>query len=596
MQSFNSRLRAWLSTQCQLIGNVRAAMLVKVDDGNQQILAKWPDADTVGETLYAICLQAIHKQRLHLESLEQVGYRLAYPVLIDGTFWGVVALELQVADKKALTDVLREMKVGQLWLQFLVQQQTELVADHSSAVPSEAVVPAELLPFAASLLKEGSLPEMAISLVNGLAARLRAARVSLGLMERGKLRLEAVSHAAHVDARTHAMQAILEAMEEAVEQGQEIRYSPEMAETELQGTLISRAHQQLQQAQQWRWVASVPLRHEGRVVGALTIELNRYARLTEEQHQFLQGALFFVSGLIALRQDVDVGLVQMMTRRLGQRGARWFGPHHWRGRVASVLVIAVVAALFVPVSWRISGDASLQPVEKYLVVSPQDGYLGRVLVRPGDKVEQNAVLGALNDEDLLLERRKLASQVQRHRQAYDTALANLDRVEAAIANAQVDQASIQLRLIEQQLQRTQLLAPIEGIVVSDDISQKQGAPVKQGDILFELAAAQGLRVQMYVDERDIAALAAGQLGQVKFTSLPHQQFAVEVSQITPLSEIREGRNYFRVELRLGEETASLATDLLRPGMTGTAKVNAGKRALGWIWFHDIWHWLRLSLW
>ncbi len=231
------------------------------------------------------------------------------------------------------------------------------------------------------------------------------------------------------------------------------------------------------------------------------------------------------------------------------------------------------------------------------MVSPQDGYLGRVVARPGDSVKSSALLASLNDEDLLLERRKLASQVQRYRQAYDSALANSDRVEAAIANAQMDQASIQLRLVEQQLQRTQLVAPIDGIIVSDDISQNQGAPVKQGDVLFELAAANDFVVHMFVDERDIAALELGQQGQVKFTSLPNSIFAVRVKNLTPISEVREGRNYFRVEVELlADEATARVANLLRPGMTGTGKVHVGKRALGWIWFHDVWHWLRLSLW
>jgi multidrug efflux pump subunit AcrA (membrane-fusion protein) len=155
----------------------------------------------------------------------------------------------------------------------------------------------------------------------------------------------------------------------------------------------------------------------------------------------------------------------------------------------------------------------------------------------------------------------------------------------------MDQASIQLRLIDQQLGRTQLIAPMDGIIVSDDISQTQGAPVKQGDVLFEIAAAQGFLVQLFVDERDIAAVQSGQEGQVKFSSLPGDVFAVRVKSVTPISEVREGRNYFRVDAELIQEL-----DVLRPGMTGTGKLTAGRRALGWIWFHDLWHWLRLTLW
>lgn len=590
-----------MGTQCQILGNVSAAMLVHVNDGTPQILAKWPNADTVGEPLRTVLTQVLHKQRLHLEQIDEHHYRLGQPLLIDGNFWGVVVLDINGTDKKALAAVLRELKLGMFWLQFLVHQQSELSAEplitKGLDAPTRVDHQAALLQLGATLLKENSLPEMSISLVNMLASQLGAARVSLGLLHKHKLQLEAVSYSAHVDPRTQAMQAVTEAMYEALEQGLTISYSTtEPADGDLP-TAIIRAHQQLQQSQQLQWVSSFPVRKGDHLLGAITIELDKQTGLTQEQQLFIQTALHFAGAIIALRQDAGASLKQIIAQGIGQRLQRWFGRDAWRGRVAATVAVLLVIGLFVPVPWRISADASLQTTEKYLVVSPQDGYLGRVLVRPGDSVKKTVLLASLNDEDLLLERRKLASQVQRYRQAYDSALANSDRVEAAIANAQMDQATIQLRLVEQQLQRTQLLAPIDGIIVSNDISQNQGAPVKQGDVLFELAAANDFVVQLFVDERDIAALVPGQQGQVKFTSLPNSIFSVQVKSLTPISEVREGRNYFRVELVLLADAATEdMASLLRPGMTGTGKVNVGTRALGWIWFHDLWHWLRLSLW
>jgi multidrug efflux pump subunit AcrA (membrane-fusion protein) len=300
--------------------------------------------------------------------------------------------------------------------------------------------------------------------------------------------------------------------------------------------------------------------------------------------------------VIALWQHANAGVTQRLMYQVGARAQRWFGGENWLGRLLGAGFALLLIALFVPVNYRVSGDALLQTTEKYQVVAPQDGYLGEVLVRPGDTVKAATPLASLKDDDLLLERHKLASQVQRYRQAYDSALASADRVEAAIANAQMDQARSQLRLIEQQLLRTKLLAPIHCIVVSDDISQRQGAPLKQGDLLFELAAVGDYLVHMFIDERDIAAIAKGQSGQVKFTGLPSRIFTAQVTRITPISEVREGRNYFRIELRLTEADQQEVLNILRPGMTGSGKVSAGNRSLGWVWFHDLWYWLRLSLW
>jgi RND family efflux transporter MFP subunit len=598
MQSFTASLKLWLSMQCQMLGGVSAAMLVQTTFGvSPKIVAKWPNAAANNAALREALTQVLDKKRLHLEPDGDGHFILGQPLVIDGEPWGVLLLHLQLKDKKELPAVLKNLKLGQYWLQFLLQQPDE--------APSPAVVPVidknsaspALLQLSASLLKENSLQETAISLVNLLAGFLQATRVSLGVRHANNIALEAISFSANFDKRTQAMQAISEAMAEALEQGAAIDFAPaHIAEPapDSESTLpvlIKNAHQQLQQQQQLQSVHSLLVRNGDVIIGVLTIELDKQAALTNDQRSFVQQALHFAGTIIALRQQAGASVWQGLKQRTAQRLERWFGEDSWRGKIIATLLLILVVALFVPLDYRVSADATLQTTEKYLVVSPQDGYLGKITARPGDSVKKGAALAQLNDEDLRLERQKLASQVQQYRQAYDTALANSDRVDAAIADAQMDQASIQLRLIDQQLGRTQLIAPMDGIIVSDDISQTQGAPVKQGDVLFEIAAAQGFLVQLFVDERDIAAVQSGQEGQVKFSSLPGDVFAVRVKSVTPISEVREGRNYFRVDAELIQEL-----DVLRPGMTGTGKLTAGRRALGWIWFHDLWHWLRLTLW
>lgn len=597
MQSFTASLKLWLSMQCQMLGSVSSAMLVQTTFGlTPKIVAKWPNAAANNAALREALHQVLKKKRLHLELIGE-GFIVGQPLVIEGENWGVLLLQLQSKDKKELPSLLKNLKLGQYWLQFLLQQpETASPPTVAPVIDKNSASPA-LLQFSASLLKENSLQETAISLVNLLAGFLQATRVSVGFRREKIIELEAVSFSANFDKRTQAMQAITEAMAEAMEQGCAIDYSPaQIADPGADSAsgfplLIKRAHQQLQQQQQLQAVQSELVRNGDAIIGVLTIELDKQVALTEDQRSFVQQALVFAGAILGLRQQAAAGVWQGLKQRTAQRLERWFGEDSWRGKIALGLLLVFVVALWVPLDYRVSADATLQTTEKYLVVSPQDGYLGKISARPGDSVKKGAALAQLNDEDLRLERQKLASQVQQYRQAYDTALANSNRVEAAIASAQMDQASIQLQLIDQQLGRTLLVAPMDGIIVSDDISQTQGAPVKQGDALFEIAAAQGFLVQLFVDERDIAAVQSGLEGQVKFSSLPNAVFAVRVKSVTPISEVREGRNYFRVDAELVQES-----DLLRPGMTGTGKVIAGRRALGWIWFHDLWHWLRLTIW
>lgn len=605
--SLKASLKIWLSMQCQMLGNVSAAMLAQISETAPAVVAKWPQGASLDANLREALLQVASKGRLHLTLVDD-HLVLGQPLIMDDQLWGVLVIRLDSTDKKALPAILKNLKLGQFWLQFLLQQaalnQHAQVAATSTApgvsmpalpVLEKSDIDAALLQLSASLLKENSLQEMAISLVNLLAGFLQATRVSLGLYGRAGITLEAISFSANFDKRTQSMQAIADAMAEAAEQGMGIDFStapvePATGDNPLPSS-IKHAHQQLLQQQQLQAVHTLLLRKGGAIIGALTIELDKQQALDNAQRVFVQQSLQFASAILALQQQASASVWRGVKQRLAQRLSRWLGEDSWRGKLIAAALLVFVVVLFVPVEYRLSADASLQTTEKHWVVAPQDGYLGKVLVRPGDAVTKGAPLAQLNDEDLRLERRKLASQVQQYRQAYDTALANSLRVEAAIASAQMEQASIQLRLIDQQLERTQLVAPMDGIIVSDDISQTQGAPVKQGDLLFEVAAATGFLVQLFVDERDIAAVQVGQEGEVKLTSLPNELFTLRVKTITPISEVREGRNYFRVDAALVSESAAL-----RPGMSGSGKLQVGRRALGWIWFHELWYWLRLSVW
>src|SRR5690606_21535399 len=192
--------------------------------------------------------------------------------------------------------------------------------------------------------------------------------------------------------------------------------------------------------------------------------------LNSDEEVLVQQLIHSAAAILFFQQRASQGFWQILRVRTLAWVETLQGKNAWRKKMAAAVATLFIVALFIPVDYQLSATANVQTTEKYLVVSPQDAYLGAISARPGDLVTKGAVLAQLNDEDLRLERRKIASQAQQYRQAYDSALANSNRVDAAIASAQLDQASIQLQLLDQQLTRTQLLAPVDGIVVSDDIA------------------------------------------------------------------------------------------------------------------------------
>ena len=147
------------------------------------------------------------------------------------------------------------------------------------------------------------------------------------------------------------------------------------------------------------------------------------------------------------------------------------------------------------------------------------------------------MLATLDDRDLRLERLKWASQYAPVRQASTRqALAERNRAQAQILEAQFEQAQAQLALLDEQLARTRLVAPFDGVIVKGDLCQSLGAPVERGNVLFEIAPLDAYRVILKVDERDITDVAVGQarpLALIQHADDETSPFTVE--KITPVS-------------------------------------------------------------
>jgi RND family efflux transporter MFP subunit len=256
--------------------------------------------------------------------------------------------------------------------------------------------------------------------------------------------------------------------------------------------------------------------------------------------------------------------------------------------------VAVLLFAFLAVAkgdFRVTADMVLEARVLRAAVAPFDGYIGEAPVRAGDVVREGDLLATLDDRELSLERVRWSSQLQQLLNQYRQALAERDAAQVAILTAQVDQARAQLGLVEDQLAKTRIEAPFDGVVVTGDLSQELGAPVQRGEVLFEVAPLDEYRVVLEVDERDIEELEPGQTGTLAFTAFPHESFPFTVEKITPVSTPSEGRNTFRVEAELAETPPRL-----RPGMEGVGKVEVDRRRLLWIWTHEAVDWVRLKLW
>jgi RND family efflux transporter MFP subunit len=508
-------------------------------------------------------------------------YELAYPLRVDSELRGAVAMDLEGRAEPQLRAAMRELQWGSGWLEVLLRRH----ADPQEAVRTRLKLALDLV---AALLEHRGLAEGGAAFATELATRLGCDRASLGVLRAGRVKLRAVSHSGQFDRRANLLRAVEQAMEEAIDQRATLLHpAPEGGPTR-----VTLAHAQLLRESEAGAALTLPLMSGEQPVGALTLERAAGFTFDTPSLQLCEAVAAVAGPVVELKQAAERNLLRHGAEAAAALWRRFTGPGHPGLKLAAALTAA--AALFLAFAtggYRISATATVEGAVQRAITAPINGYVREAYRRAGDTVKKGELIGRFDDRELKLERVKLLGQSTQYGQQYREAMAAHDRAQAAILIAQLDQARAQLALVEEQLARTEMLAPFDGVILSGDLSQKLGAPVERGQALFEVAPLDGFRLALQVDERDFAEVVPGQHGELTVTAMPSERFRFVVTRITAVNVAKEGRNTFRVEARLEGDAGRL-----RPGMEGVGKIHVDERKLVWIWTHGLTDWLRLALW
>jgi len=547
--------------------------------------ALWPSGDASAQSLKAAARTALERRQAVFGRLKRTAPQgpqglqtqrvLALPIQKSGQVLGALAFSMQPATGEEPSDkVLLEAahaSAASLALALVPQQPAPRDATHQT------------LELHAILLDAShDLERAATTLVGSLAQRLGFERVSMGLKQGHRLRIAALSHAAELDARQPLVRSLAEAMQEAMDQAVSISYP--QADQALPRVVL--AHAQLALLGSGA-IVTVPLVSAGECIGALCFE--RAAALSADEQRRIEDLGQALAPIVALRESAERS---WHVRARESACARWPSARRWPVLALGGLALALAAALAVPVGYGVGAPARLEGTVQRSLAAPADGFLQAVHVRPGDLVKNGDVLVEMADQDLQLEQQKLDAEVAQHENSAAAALAQGDRAQFAVAQAKADEARAQLELARSQLERGRVLAPIDGVVISGDLSQALGAPVQRGQVLLTVAPREGHRLLVDVDERDISVVRAGQRGQLALAAAPEQRLTFTVQRVTPVAVAKEGRNAFEIEAQLDTPNASD----LRPGLLGVAKIDVGGRSVWTIAARPVIDALRLAWW
>lgn len=461
------------------------------------------------------------------------------------------------------------------------------VEGNEAGVPDQAARLHEILRLSIRLGQESRFMSLAMALCNEIALRFACERVSLGWVGDHYVRLVAVSHVENFDARSSATRALEAAMEEALDQESALLW-PAPAESRQ----VLRAHQAYADQVGALGLTTLPLACGEQVDAVLCLE---------------RAAATLSAAELSELQLLGESLARWL--RLLRQQDRWFGRRWYesarlqlrdflrpRRTLAKLALVGAVALLLtsalLPWDYRIDAALAVRSEDLHFVPAPFDGYLSQVHVEIGDAVKAGAVLVELDMRDLAQEFSMADADRVRYAREVEKALAAQQLGDMQIALAKQQQATARLELIRYKLDNAQVRAPHDGVVIEGELRKNLGAPLRKGDLLLKLAKTSETYLELAIDQSDVQEVALGSRAEFSLVGRPDQRWRIELSRIEPAAVQRDGRTVFLARARLLDAAAGD----WRPGMGGTAKIDAGQRVLIWVLTHRTVRFLREFFW
>jgi len=577
----------WLTWQCRMVaGIIRGNLyLYAGSETPGELIATWPGEGEGRELLDHAALLALRAGRGKMLAKQKYGPGnqrtcdlISCPLLLDGQPVAVVSVMISTRPEAQQHAVLQLLQWGGLWMKSLADWQ----------LSAQREVGAHGIETMAAILSHPASKAAAMEAANRLADHFSCERVSIGFRKGVRIRLEAFSHVAGFDPRTQLVRGIEAAMEEALDQSGTLVYPGIPGDK----TLLLRAHTTLSDQQEKASILTLLLPGRGGCMGAVTLERGADQPFEDQTVASCESLAGVIGPALELKQREERALLSKSFDGLTGSLRKLIGPSLLGLKLSVLGLVALVWALsIIPGTHKVTAPAAIEGAVRQILVAPQEGFIKDAKVRAGDLVKAGELIASLDDSNLKLEARKWQGERSKLEKEYQEALAKRDRTELSLLRVRIEQVDAELGLVQQKIGHSQLHAPFDGVLISGDLSQSLGAPVETGQVLFEVAPLESYRVVIEVDEHDVAGMQQGKQGNLIVAALPQASFKISVDQVVPVAEAGEGRNFFRIEASLVEQST-----LLRPGMRGVAKIEMGERDLLWIWTHQVFDRMRLWFW
>lgn len=248
----------------------------------------------------------------------------------------------------------------------------------------------------------------------------------------------------------------------------------------------------------------------------------------------------------------------------------------WRVPWRRYTVLACTV-LVLPVRLTVLAPGELVPANPAIIRAPLDGVVDQVLVQPNQHVKAGERLFTLDhatlESRLGVATQALATAQAEYRQQAQLAVFDIkSKAQLAILQGTIAERQADVDYLQEQLQRSVVTAPRDGIVLLDDPSEWIGRPVSTGERIASIGDEHDVEVEAWLTPGDLIPLEAAASVMLYLNTAPLSPVAAQVKYVQYEATQRpDGSLAYRLRATLDKDQLQQ-----RVGLKGTAKV-AGER-------------------
>jgi GAF domain-containing protein len=373
------------------------------------------------------------------------------------------------------------------------------------------------------------------SVVHLASRALSFDRGAVGLYEKGRCDIRAVSGEEAIDRKDPRLQDLVGRAEWAAGRGESLYLSDRTAPgSDAERMFITIFGPDLEKDDVGSGLY-LPLKDEAGVLGVLVFESRVPDFATDTQREV--AAILANQTAVALRNAQlyhQVPMVDALGALAAKKQALAAVPRRKLLTYAGITIMAIAALTLIRWPFRVSGtDATFRPTSFAPVRALVPGVVERIPVTEGMAVSRGTPVAYLRANALRADREATAAEAASADRLASLAASRGDAAEERLQRMRQEALRRELGLIEEELGLTVLRSPVSGTVLTPRPEERTGISVEEGDLVMTLGRTDSLELDFTVDQRDIGRVRSGQEVRLRTDAMPQRTFIGRVTSIAP---------------------------------------------------------------